>query len=126
MSARCFVFAALLLPLLLAPQEPTDRTRPPQLGESPELSLPPIAEHRLTNGLRVWVVESREVPLVQVNVVVHAGSGDDPSGEFGLASLTAAMLDEGAGERSALEIADALEFLGAELSTRRQQWPPAL
>ena len=51
------------------------------------------------------------------NLVVHAGSGDDPDGEFGLASLTAAMLDEGAGTRSALEIADAVEFLGAELGT---------
>ena len=117
MSARRFAFAALLLPALLSAQEPTDRTRPPQLGEPADLTLPRIAEHRLTNGLRVWVVEAREVPLVQLNLVVHAGSGDDPSGEFGLASLTAAMLDEGAGERSALEIADAVEFLGAELST---------
>ena len=54
---------------------------------------------------------------MQVNLVVHAGSADDPAGEFGLASLTAAMLDEGAGTRSALEIADAVEFLGANLST---------
>ena len=34
----------------------------------------------------------------------------------GLASLTAAMLDEGAGDRNALQIADEVEFLGAELS----------
>ena len=38
-------------------------------------------------------------------------------GKFGAASLTAAMLDEGAGQRSALEIADAIEFLGAKLTT---------
>ena len=57
------------------------------------------------------------MPLVQINLVVHAGSGDDPAAAFGLASLTAAMLDEGAGARSALEIADEAEFLGAELST---------
>src|SRR5262249_44789745 len=36
-------------------------------------------------------------------------------GKFGVASLTAAMLDEGAGARSALELADAVDFLGAEL-----------
>jgi zinc protease len=34
-----------------------------------------------------------------------------------MASLVAAMLDEGAGTRSALELADAVEFLGAELAT---------
>ena len=33
------------------------------------------------------------------------------------ASLTAAMLEEGAGSRSALEIADAVDFLGADLGT---------
>jgi predicted Zn-dependent peptidase len=71
----------------------------------------------LSNGLAVWIVESHEVPIVQVNVVVRAGAGDDPGGKFGTASLTAAMLDEGAGTRSALEIADAVEFLGANLAT---------
>ena len=65
----------------------------------------------------MWLVESHEVPIVQVNVVVRAGAGDDPAGKFGTASLTAAMLDEGAGARSALEIADAVEFLGASLTT---------
>jgi predicted Zn-dependent peptidase len=71
----------------------------------------------LSNGLAVWIVEASEVPLVQVNLVVKAGAGDDPSGFFGLASFTAAMLDEGAGVRTALEIADSIEFLGAQLST---------
>ena len=45
------------------------------------------------------------------------GAGDDPAGKFGVASLTAAMLDEGAGSRSALQIADDVEFLGADLGT---------
>ena len=71
----------------------------------------------LGNGLAVWVVEAHEVPLVQVNLVVKTGSGDDPADKFGLASLTAAMLDEGAGSRSALELADEIEFLGANLAT---------
>ena len=76
-----------------------------------------MQERELANGLRVLLLESHDVPLVQINLVVYAGSADDPAGEFGLASFTAAMLDEGAGERSALELADAVEFLGAELGT---------
>jgi predicted Zn-dependent peptidase len=94
-----------------------DRSHPPDLGPAPQLDLPPIQKHALSNGLPVWVVESHEVPLAQVNLLVQAGSGDDPAGKFGLASLTAAMLDEGAGSRSSLQIADAIEFLGADLST---------
>ncbi len=46
---------------------------------------------------------------------IFTGATSDPQGKFGLASLTAAMLDEGAGARNALEIADAIDFLGAGL-----------
>ena len=71
----------------------------------------------LSNGVAVWVIETHKVPLVQANLVVLAGSGEDPAGKFGVASMTAAMLDEGAGSRSALELADAVDFLGANLTT---------
>jgi zinc protease len=94
-----------------------DRSKPPELGPAPTLDLPAIQKRTLSNGLPVWIVESHEVPIVQVGLVVLAGSGDDPAGKFGTASLTAAMLDEGAGGKSALEIADAIEFYGAALST---------
>jgi len=111
------VAALLALSAPLAAQQLSDRSQPPALSPTARLTLPEIQKRTLTSGLRVWIVEVHEVPLVQVNLVIHAGSGDDPEGEFGLASLTAAMLDEGAGTRSALELADAVEFLGAELGT---------
>jgi zinc protease len=98
-------------------QERPDRSRPPALGPAPQLNLPPIQKRTLSNGLPVWVIEAHKVPLVQANLVVFAGSGDDAAGKFGVASMTAAMLDEGAGSRSALEIADAVDFLGANLTT---------
>ena len=98
-------------------QTAPDRTRPPALGPTPQLDLPAIQKRALSNGLAVWLIESHEVPIAQINIVVRAGAGDDPAGKFGAASLTAAMLDEGAGSRSALEIADAVEFLGANLTT---------
>jgi predicted Zn-dependent peptidase len=98
-------------------QQAADRSKPPALRPAPQLTLPPIQKRSLSNGLHVWIVEARKVPLVQVNLLVPAGSGDDPAGRFGVASLTAAMLDEGAGARSALQIADEVEFLGADLGT---------
>jgi predicted Zn-dependent peptidase len=115
---RTTTLAALLAaaPALSFAQDGPDRSEPPALGPALRLVLPAIEKLELGNGLDVWLVEAHEVPLVQVNLVVHAGSGDDPADAFGLASLTAAMLDEGAGSRDALEIADEVEFLGAELS----------
>jgi predicted Zn-dependent peptidase len=109
-------FLAAAAGLATAGQQP-DRSRPPTPGPPPALRLPPIEKQTLSNGLAVWIVEHHEVPLVQANLVIKAGSGADPSGVFGAASFTAAMLDEGAGTRSAPELAEAIESLGAQLST---------
>src|SRR4030095_2618855 len=107
----------LLAGITLAAQGAPDRSKPPALGAVPQLKLPAIQKRTLSNGVPVWVIEAHEVPLVQVNLVLKSGSSDDPAGKFGLASLTAAMLDEGAGSRPALEIADEIDFLGADLGT---------
>jgi predicted Zn-dependent peptidase len=106
----------LTLSAVVLTQAP-DRSHPPQPGPVPALKLPTIQKRTLSNGLPVWIVERHEVPIVQVNLVVLSGTGDDPAGKFGIASLTASMLTEGAGRRSALEIADAVDFLGADLVT---------
>jgi zinc protease len=105
----------LLAGVAVSAQAP-DRTRPPQPGAPPSLTLPAIQKQQLSNGLPVWIVELHEVPVVQVNLLAFSGTGDDPPGKFGVASLTAAMLEEGAGSRSSLEIADAVDFLGADLN----------
>jgi len=101
----------------VAAQGAPDRSKPPALGATPQLNLPPIEKRALSNGVPVWIVEAREVPLAQVTLLIKAGGGDDPADKFGLASLTAAMLDEGAGSRTSLQIADEVEFLGANLNT---------
>lgn len=109
--------AALTATACSRPPAPPDRSTPPALDAPPSLTLPATQKHALSNGVRVVMVESHEAPLAQINLVITAGSSDDPVGKYGVASLTTAMLDEGAGPRTALEIADAVEFLGAELST---------
>ena len=107
---------SLVASVTLVAQQP-DRKQPPPLGPAPSLKLPAIQKQRLSNGLAVWIVEHHEVPLAQINLIVRSGSAADPIGKYGVGSLTAAMLDEGAGTRSSLDLADAIEFLGANLST---------
>src|SRR5262245_50026673 len=94
-----------------------DRSKPPALGPAPSLKLPAIQKTKLGNGLPVWIVEHHEVPIAQVNLIVRSGSAADPIGKYGVGSMTAAMLDEGAGSRSSLELADAIDFLGATVGT---------
>ena len=100
---------------VVAAQQAPDRSHAPEPGPPPTLALPAVQKRQLSNGVPVWIVELHKVPVVQANLVVLSGSGDDPAGKFGVANLTAAMLVEGAGSRSALEIADAVDFLGADL-----------
>ena len=100
-----------------APQQAPDRSVAPKPGPLPALKLPQIQKRTLSNGVPVWVVELHKVPVVHVTLAVKSGSGADPRGKYGIASLTAEMLDEGAGQRNALQVADAIDYLGASLST---------
>lgn len=75
---------------------------------------PKIQHWTLANGARVYFVESRELPMLQVRVVFDAGASRDPAQKPGIANLTAAMLDEGASELSADDIAGGFEGVGAE------------
>lgn len=100
-----------------APQQAPDRSVAPKPGPPPALKLPQIQKRTLSNGVPVWIVELHKVPVVHVTLAVKSGSGADPRGKYGIASLTAEMLDEGASQRNALQIADAVDYLGASLST---------
>ncbi len=93
-----------------------DRSAPPALGAPPSMHLPPVKHFTLSNGLAVTMMEKHDVPLVQINLIVKTGAAMDPADRAGLATMTADMLDEGAGGRSALALADAVDFLGADLS----------
>ena len=93
-----------------------DRSKAPAPGPAPALHVPAIEKRTLSNGLQVWVMGVHKVPTVHLELAIRTGAAADPAGRFGLASLTAGMLDEGAGSRSALDIADATDFLGADLS----------
>lgn len=100
----------------LSAQQP-DRARPPELAPPPPLRALAAQTARLSNGLEIAVVAMHEVPVVSVSLVVRAGSVGDPADLPGLATFTATMLDQGAGGRSALDIAEAAAFFGAQLGT---------
>ena len=75
---------------------------------------PKIHYWTLDNGARIYFVETHELPMLQIRVVFDAGSSRDPSGKPGLAQFTSSMLDEGAGNLGADDIASQFEGLGAE------------
>ncbi|MQA30595.1 MAG: insulinase family protein [Luteitalea sp.] len=93
------------------------RNEPPKAAEARALKLPEPTSFQLPNGLTVLVNERPGLPIVSANLVVKTGSGANPAAKPGLANFAAAMLDEGAGSRSALQIADEVARLGGSLTT---------
>ncbi len=79
-------------------------------------SGPRIEHWQTAAGARVYYVHNSELPLVDIQVVFDAGSVRDGE-KYGLATLTASLLDSGAGEWDADAIARRLEDVGASLST---------
>jgi zinc protease len=67
------------------------------------------------SGARVYFVESRVLPMLDIQVDFAAGSMFDPEGKSGLAALTRATLDNGAGKLDETAIAEQLADIGANL-----------
>ncbi len=92
-------------------------TTPPVLQAPKALTLPKIEERTLPNGLRLVIVEQRELPVVDASLVIRTGAEADPTDKSGVATLVANMLDEGAGSRDALALAEQIGFLAIGLRT---------
>ncbi len=94
-----------------------DRSGMPAGAAEREFNPPEIQTAELSNGLTIYLVEKHDLPLVQMDLSVASGWSSDPADRPGCASLTAELMDEGAGGRDALEIASEARGLGVRLGT---------
>lgn len=135
MNLRAWLFAVGLLaacapstgtkaPVSPSPASPSARAEAADpLGPKPEPAVPSAfvpptpSTYALPNGLNVWLLPRRSLPLVAMSLVVRSGASSDPDGKGGLATATAGMLDEGAAKRGSLDIARDIDLLGASLMT---------
>ena len=107
-----------VVPLAQPPvKDDFDRAQPPKGGPPPKLNLPVPARRKLKNGAAVLVVERHELPMASLVITWPSGIADEPPAQAGIAGLTADLLDEGAGKRAALEVAEDVARLGATLQT---------
>jgi len=95
----------------------TDRAIAPQPGPPRPCHFPPVTRKRLANGLEILIAENHAAPLASVRALVRSGADHDTADVAGLASLTADLLDEAAGNRDGVQLAEALGLLGASLGT---------
>jgi zinc protease len=88
----------------------------PKPGPDPKFALPAIEKTKLSNGLSVWIVKQNELPIVSMNMVFKSGGTLDPADKSGVSSFTANMLNQGTKSRSANDIANQLQSIGASVN----------
>jgi zinc protease len=96
-------------------------TRPPVTPPLPPFHLPPVYQHTLGNGLRVFLVEDRRLPLVTLRLGFPGGAKCDPEDLPGLAEACAGLLPEGTTHRTAQELAEQLADIGGSLGASESQ-----
>jgi zinc protease len=111
--------AATGTPNVHAPE--AERMAPPAAGPPRPFSAPAIAERRLSNGMRVVVARSTDLPLASIGLVFGGGSSADPAQRPGVASMMTTLVDNGAGGMSAPELAARIESLGAQIGGNASQ-----
>jgi zinc protease len=94
-----------------------DRAALPDLGQPHELKLPELKEDRLSNGLRILVAERKDIPVVNFWLDVNAGYAADQAVLPGTSRMVSALLTGGTRRRTALEISDEIQMLGAQLTS---------
>lgn len=69
----------------------------------------------LNNGMVLLTSEQRALPMVSIELLIEAGSRYEAADQAGLANLTSKLLIYGTKQRTAVQISDTLDFIGASL-----------
>ena len=93
-----------------------DRSRQPELGETPGLNVPESWTVELKNGLEVYGIEQTELPLVNFSLVIEGGHLLDDLNKNGVANLMSDILMEGTANKTPAELEEAIDLLGANLN----------
>src|SRR4249920_1829691 len=78
----------------------------------------PIQHWQTPSGARVYFVENRDLPMLDVSVEFPAGAGYDRADKAGVAAMTNRLLNAGAGGMSEDEISRRMADVGARFGRR--------
>lgn len=95
--------------------------RPAANAELPKIrpvpfNAPEIKEFVTPKGIKVWLVEEKDAPLISASVLFRGGSASDPERLTGLTELAVSLLDEGAGPYDAEEFQEIKAQKGIDIS----------
>jgi predicted Zn-dependent peptidase len=97
--------------------KPGPKRTMPAVAPVPDLVVPAIEHARLSNGIPVTLARRSAIPKVIVSLSFDAGFAADALDTPGTQALMLKMLNEGTATRSATQIAEEQERLGASIAT---------
>ena len=108
------IVTVLLILVSIGSYAQIDRSKQPQPGPAPKISLETPKEFQLDNGLKVLVVENHKLPRVSYSLTIDnkpISTGD----KDGVQSLLGSMLGNGTTSIPKDEFNEEIDFLGANL-----------
>ncbi len=86
--------------------------------EPVRFSFPQAERVKLSNGIELYLLEDKELPLVNLTALVRTGSVYEPADKAGLATLTGTVMRTGGtASLSGNEINEKLEFIAGSVET---------
>jgi zinc protease len=93
-----------------------DRTVEPVAGKEPEVNVPTIWKATLANGIQVYGIQNKELPLVELSLVINGGVLQDKTDLPGVAGMVASVLPQGTKNRTPEELEEQTELLGSNIN----------
>lgn len=104
-------------PLKITPNQSTfDRNIIPRAGKNPIIKVPSLWKKHYNNGLEVIGTKNSETPTISLLLSLEGGPLLDSIDKAGLASLTAALMEEGTTNYSKESLSNELAKLGSDIS----------
>ena len=93
-----------------------DRTVEPPAGKAPEVNIPSLWKATLANGIQVSGIQNKELPLVELSLVIDGGVLQDKTDLPGVAGMVASVLPQGTKNKTPEELEEQIELLGSNIN----------
>jgi zinc protease len=93
-----------------------DRTAEPPAGADPEVKVPVVWKAQLANGIRIYGIENKELPLAQISITIDGGIKQDRIDMPGIANMVANVLPQGTKDKTPEELEEEIQLLGSSIS----------
>ncbi len=112
-----FIFAALIV-LALGSMSIAQDVENIQFPKLNKLNIPDVQKITLKNGMRLYLLKDKSLPVINVSVRVNCGEYLSPAEKIGLASITGTVMRTGGTSKwTGDDLDEALESVGGSVET---------